>query len=127
MRARRNELCDAEIVVVTFASPRVLKGYRRRCAEPLRVVADEDRVLYRAFGFGRGSVWRGWGWRALRRYVELLRSGHRLERTDADTLQLGGNAVVAPDGTLAWLFAGDGPDDRPSVDEIIEAVRSCRS
>lgn len=124
MRARRNELGNADVVVVTFASPRVLAGYRRRFADPFTVVADEGRLVYQALGFGRGSFWRIWGWKAFRKYAELLRGGHRLERTDSDTRQLGGNAVVGADGTLAWVFAGAGPDDRPSVDEIIEAVRS---
>lgn len=115
---------EAEVVVVTFANPRVLRNYRRRFADPLTVLADEERVLYRALGFGRGSLWRVWGWRSARRYIELLRAGHRLERTDADTLQLGGNAVVGSDGTLAWVFSGRGPDDRPTMDQIISAVRA---
>lgn len=114
---------DAEVVVVTFANPRVLRGYRRRFADPLTVVADEERLLYRALGFGRGSFWRVWGWKSARKYIELLREGHQLERTDSDTRQLGGNAVIAADGTLAWVFAGEGPDDRPTVDQIISAVR----
>ncbi len=124
MRARRTEFGEAEIVVVTFAAPRVLPGYRKRFADPLRVVSDIDRVLYRAFGFGRGAVWRVWGWRAAVRYVQLLRQGHKLEKPTDDTLQLGGDAVVDCDGKLAWLYAGDGPDDRPSVDQILDAVRA---
>ncbi len=110
--------------MVTFARPRTLRGYRRRFAEPFTVVADEDRSLYRALGFGRGSFWRVWGWRAAKRYIELLRKGHRLEKTDADTRQLGGNVVIARDGTLAWRYAGAGPDDRPSIDELLAAVHS---
>lgn len=124
MRARRKEFGDAEIVVVTFASPRVLKGYRRRFADPFTVVADEERLVYRALEFGRGSFWRIWGWKSARKYAELLRQGHRLEKTDADTRQLGGNVVVGRDGRLAWVYAGAGPDDRPDVEELLAAVRS---
>ena len=124
MRVRQDEFGDAEIVVVTFADQRVLKGYRRRFADPLTVVTDEELQLYRTLGFGRGSFWRGWGWKSAKKYIELLRQGHRLEKTDADTRQLGGNAVVGPDGRLAWVYAGAGPDDRPSVDELLEAVQS---
>ncbi len=108
--------------MVTFARPRVLAGYQRRFADPFRVVSDEDLSFYRALDFGRGSFWRVWGWRAAKKYIELLRQGHRLEKTDTDTLQLGGDAVLARDGTLAWRYAGEGPDDRPSVDELIAAV-----
>lgn len=111
-------------MVVTFARPRVLSGYRRRFADPFTVVSDEERQFYRALGFGRGSFWRVWGWRAAKKYIELIRAGGRLEKTDADTRQLGGDAVVDRDGTLAWRYAGAGPDDRPEVDELVAAVRA---
>lgn len=102
-------------------------GYRQRFAVPFIVLSDEERHIYRALGFGRGSFWRIWGWKSAKKYVELLRSGHRLEKTTADTRQLGGNAVVDRDGRLAWIYAGAGPDDRPTVDELIDAVRSLPS
>ena len=126
MRARREELGDADVVVVTFASERVLKGYRRRFADPLTVVTDPERELYRALGFGRGSFWRVWGWKSFKKYVELMRSGAKLEpsSSEADTRQLGGNAVVGRDGRLAWIYSGAGPDDRPTIDAVIQAVRS---
>lgn len=130
MRARLDEtddLADALVVVVTFTKARNLPGYRRRFADPLPVVTDIDRELYRLLELGRGSVARIWGWRSLKKYVSLLRSGQKLgsgpsDRSHEDTLQLGGNAVIAPDGSLAWVFRGSGPDDRPTVDELIAAV-----
>jgi len=126
VRARREELGDSEIVVVTFANARVLPGYRRRFADPFTVVSDHDRLTYRALGFGRGTFWRVWGWKVAVKYFELLRSGRRLEKgePEADTRQLGGNAVIGRDGRLAWIYAGAGPDDRPTVDEVIDVVRS---
>ncbi len=114
----------ADVVVITFTKPRNLKGYRRRFADPLTVVTDENLDLYRAMGFGRGTVARVWGWRMVRAYFPLLRDGYELEKSNEDKLQLGGNAVVGADGTLAWRYAGAGPDDRPSVDELIAAVHS---
>ncbi len=126
--AETDDFADALVVVVTFTRPRNLPGYRRRFAEPLPVLTDQDRALYRMLGLGRGSVARVWGWRSFRSYVGLLRSGGRLDRgpddrTNEDTLQLGGNAVIDAEGRLSWLFRGSGPDDRPSVDELVEAVR----
>jgi hypothetical protein len=119
-----NEISDADLVVITFTRARNLPGYRRRFAAPLRVATDENLELYHALGFRRGSIRRVWGLRATRRYVQLLRGGARLERSDEDTLQLGGNAVFDGEGRLVWRYAGAGPDDRPDVDEIIEALRS---
>lgn len=129
MRARQDELGDSEVVVVTFANPRVLRGYRKRFADPFTVVSDEERLTYQALGFGRGAFWRVWGWKAAKKYVGLLRRGHKLEKGEpqADTRQLGGNALIDRDGRLAWIYAGAGPDDRPSVDELVAAVRSLPS
>ena len=125
MRDRLDELGEAtEVVLITFTDLEALAEYRDRNALPFTVVSDADRAAYRAFGLGRGSVARVWGWRAGLRYVGLLRdSGLRaLRRPTEDTLQLGGDFVVDPDGTLVYGFWGDGPDDRPSVDDLIAAV-----
>ncbi len=61
----------------------------------------------------------------MRSYAGLIRSGRRDVGIQGDTLQLGGDVVIGPTGTIAWLFRGDGPDDRPSVDALIDAV--CRA
>ncbi|MGI8794491.1 MAG: AhpC/TSA family protein [Acidimicrobiales bacterium] len=120
---------DAEIVVVMFASQRILRGYRARFADPLLVVTDEERAGYRAFGLGRGPWWRVYGWATIRRYAQLMRQGRRFERPRAhdDTLQLGGDFVIAADGRVAYAFRSTGPDDRPPVDDLINAVANGRS
>lgn len=110
--------------MVTFAAPRTLAGYRRRFVDPLTVVTDPDRTWYRAFGFGRGRWWRVWGWRAARRYAELLRTGRRDVGIGGDTLQLGGDVLVDRAGRVAWVFHGAGPDDRPDVDELVARLRA---
>jgi hypothetical protein len=122
VRDRLGEFGAAEVVVVTFARQRVLAGYRTRYVAPLTVLSDETRGTYRAFGFGRGSVRRVWGWRALRRYAQLVRSGRHDVGIGGDTLQLGGNVVIDRQGRVAWLFRGTGPDDRPTVDELVTVV-----
>jgi peroxiredoxin len=126
VRERIDELGDAEVVLVLFTARRNLRGYRSRLALPYTVVTSEDRSAYRAYGLGRASLRRTYGWRVLRRYAGLLRSGWRLERPTEDTRQLGGDFVVAPDGTLAYAFRSSGPDDRPPVDDLVEAVRRSR-
>ena len=115
-----------QVVLVTFTHPDNLPGYVDRHDLPFPVLTDPDRRAYAAYGFGRGSVARVWGLRMVRRYLELFREGRwrDLRAPTEDTLQLGGDIVIGPDGTLAWGFWGAGPDDRPSVDEIIAAVRT---
>lgn len=125
MRDRLDELGrSTDVVLITFSEAAVAETYKSAQGLPFPVLVDPDRRSYRAFGLGRGSVARVYGWRALKRYVEIVRSEGVgvLRRPTEDTLQLGGDFVVGPDGTLVWGFWGAGPEDRPSVDELISAI-----
>ncbi len=115
---------DTDVVLLTFTNPENLPAYRHQHQLDIEVLVDPDRCAYRAFGLGRGTIRRIWGLRAAKKYVELLRSdGVRgLARPTEDTLQLGGDFIVDPDGLLVYGFWGNGPDDRPPVDELIQAV-----
>ena len=112
MRDRLDELGEStEVVLITFTDLEALAEYRDRNALPFTVVSDADRAAYRVFGLGRGSVARVWGWRAGLRYVGLLRdSGLRaLRRPTEDTLQLGGDFVVAT-GLTAFEVSEQGQE-----------------
>src|SRR5262245_11357335 len=86
------------------------------------VLVDLDRTAYTAWGLRRGSFARVWldptVWLA---YARLLASGERLRRAGRDTLQLGGDFVVGPGGTIAYSRP-QSADDRPPVAELLEAV-----
>ena len=130
MRNRLTDLGgDTLVVLVTFTDSTSLSDYVELHDLPFPVLTDPDRCAYRDYGLGRGSVWRVWGLKAGRRYLEIIRADGigGLRRPREDTLQLGGDFVIAPDGTLAWGFWGEGPDDRPSVDELVGAVAACRT
>ena len=124
MRDRLDEFGDADVVLVTFTDRDNLPAYRQRHELDLPVVIDADRSAYRAFGLGRGSVHRVWGARAAARYWEILRADGigGLARPVEDTLQLGGDFVVDPEGRLVYGFWGEGPDDRPDVEELLGAL-----
>jgi peroxiredoxin len=122
---RLAEFSNAAVGLITFTRPRNLRGFRHRLGLAYPVLADETLVVYRAYGLRRGSLWRVWGLGAIRAYARLLRRGGRLERPTGDTLQLGGDFVVDRDGRLAYTYRSRGPDDRPSVDDLLNAVLSC--
>lgn len=128
MRDRLNEFgADTELVLVTFTNPKALVSYRAKHKIPFPILVDPDRSVYRAYGLGRATTRRVWSLGVLRTYTQLLwRDGFgALERPTDDTRQLGGDMVIAPDGTLAWGFWSEGPADRPTVNSLIDAVSAC--
>ena len=117
----------ATIALVTFTSPDEITAYQRRRDLPFPILLDEHRDVYDAYGMGRGSFLDVWGWRAIRRYWQILRPSGPGSRSDLrpateDTRQLGGDVVIAPDGRLAWAHWSEHSTDRPSVDDIVGAV-----
>ncbi len=117
----------AAVVLITFTTPDELAAYQRRRRVPFPILIDSDRSVYHAYGLGRGSFLDVWGWRALRRYWQILRPSGPGSRDDLhtpteDTRQLGGDMVIAADGRLVWGHWSDRSTDRPSVDEIVQAV-----
>ena len=123
MRERLSEFGDVEVVVIAFAAPDHVAAYQREQLAPLTVLVDTSRAAYRAYGLGRGSVRTVWGPKVWWAYARLIRRGRRFHRPTEDTLQLGGDFVVGRDGRLAYVFRSDDPDDRPTVDELLGAVR----
>ena len=86
------------------------------------ILVDGDRRAYRAWGLERGSVLGVWGDpRVWLRYGRELASGVRLRRPGADTLQLGGDFVVDPAGTVVYARP-QRRDDRPPVAELVRAL-----
>lgn len=137
MSARLDEVAGpdeqrATIVLVTFTTPDQITAYQRRRNLPFPILVDEQREVYDAYGMGRGSFLDVWGWRAFRRYWQILRpSGpgdrHDLHQATEDTRQLGGDIVITPDGRLSWAHWSVRSTDRPSVDEIVRAVSDASS
>ncbi len=124
VQERRDEL-PGRVACVTFSPPALLGRFAQELHVPgIELFGDPERAAYRAFGFGRGSVARVWLHPAVwRRYWRLVRSGQRTAWSGQDTLQLGGDVVLAPDGRVAWIYRSVGPDDRPSPDALIAAAR----
>jgi peroxiredoxin len=121
--SRHPERETVDVVVVSFADDASrLAAYRDHLGVDVRLVADPDRELYGLFGAGRGSLRRVWSLGTLRLYATLLRRGRRLQRTTEDTRQLGADAVIDASGRVRRLWLPDGPDDRPPVADVIDAV-----
>jgi len=123
VRDRLAEFGDAAVVVVAFSAPEFVASYQRDRLAPMTVLIDETRATYRAYGLGRGSVWTVWGPKIWWAYAKLIAHGRLFQRPTEDTLQLGGDFVVGRDGSIVYAFRSSDPDDRPTVDDLLAAVR----
>ena len=112
----------AEVVVISFATPARLDQYLKIRPWPFRVLADPERVAYRAFGLERAS------WAQLLKpgviltYLGLILRGRRPKAAHEDVHQLGGDFVLDRPGKLLYAYRSSDPADRPDVSELIAAV-----
>ncbi|MCW2961517.1 MAG: uncharacterized protein JWM90_1904 [Thermoleophilia bacterium] len=108
------------VIVVGHGTPDELAAHHADLPPEFVVVADPDQALYDAFHTRRLRRARDLRLK-LSSVPTLLRhlvTGGRLVREGQDLLQLGGDAIVDPDGTVRWVHLSDQPDDRPSIEEL---------
>ena len=122
----RWQALDAAALFVVFDEPDLVRRTMLTGVDvealPFRVLVDRDRSTYARWGLVRARWWTIWlDPKVYLRYWRLLRSGERLQAGGVDVLQMGGDFVVAPDGTLAYARPQQ-RDDRPPVGELLRAA-----
>jgi hypothetical protein len=117
------ERLGLEIVVVTFEARERAEEYVRETGLRWPLLIDRRRVLYSAYGMGRGRWSAIWGPATWWAYIQLIGRGYRLRRPTGDIHQLGGDVLVDPAGQVALHHVGKGPADRPAVAALFERVR----
>lgn len=122
----RWERIDAAAVFVVFDEPDLIR--RTMLADldpdtlPFPVLVDRERQSYARWGLERASWSTVWlDPNVYKTYWRLLRAGHRLRGAGTDLLQLGGDFVVAPDGSVAHSRPQQ-RDDRPPVGELLRTA-----
>ncbi len=124
-RQGRLEELGATAIFVVHDDPALVRRTLLADLEPAYpILVDRDRRAYRAWGLRRGSAWRIWADpRVWLEYVRLLGGGERIRGRGQDTLQLGGDFVVGPDGVLTYARP-QRRDDRPPVADLIRALET---
>ena len=117
------ERLGLEIVVVTFEARERAEEYVRETDLRWPLLIDRRRILYSAYGIGRGRWSAIWGPATWWAYIQLIARGHRLRRPTGDIHQLGGDVLVDPAGRVALHHVGKGPADRPAVAALFDRVR----
>jgi prostamide/prostaglandin F2alpha synthase len=125
-RARSQfEAAGGRLVLIGQATPRQAAHFRRRQGIQLPVLADEDRVSYRAAGAKKGSVADLFNPKVVAKgALTGLREKTIQTRTIGDASQLGGALVIAPGGKVTWSHMSTDAGDNASPEEILAAVRS---
>jgi hypothetical protein len=89
-----------------------------------RFVADPTRKVYRAYGLGRTTPDKVFGFKILKQYARWKRQGRPIRHTADDPMQRGGNFVVNRQGLLTQSHTGFDQAERPSPTEILAALQS---
>jgi hypothetical protein len=114
------------VLVVCQAKPEVLSRYLARQSWTAPVVADPDRAAYRVFGLERTGWLTFFRPRVLWGYLRGMFRGYGLKAPYAgeDVLQLGGDFVLDRTGTVVFAHPSATPTDRPTVPQVLDAIRA---
>ena len=112
------------LVLIGQATPRHAAQFRRRQGIQLPVLADEQRVIYRAAGAKIANLSELFGPRSVSKGLLAGARSRKIQtRTVGNAAQLGGSLVIRPDGQVAWSHMSANAGDNASPEEILAAVR----
>jgi prostamide/prostaglandin F2alpha synthase len=125
-RAREQfEAAGAKLVLIGQLTPRHAAHFRRRENIDVTVLADNDRVSYRAAGTTKGGAAQLIGPGVVAKgLMTTLKTGKMQTRTIGDPAQLGGSMVIAQDGSVVWSHMSRNAGDNASPEEILAALPS---
>ena len=116
---------NAKVVLIGQLTPRHAAHFRRRQQIELPVLADEERVSYKAAGAKVATVGELLGPSVMAKgLMTTLRTGKTQGRTIGHPAQLGGAMVIAPGGAVVWSHMAEDASDNATPEEILGAVRS---
>ena len=117
------EAAGVKLVLIGQLTPRHAAHFRRRQNINLTVLADNDRVSYRAAGAKKGGAAQLIGPSVIAKGVmTTLRTGKTQTRVIGDAAQLGGAMVIAQDGTVVWSKMAKDASDNASPQDILAAL-----
>ena len=124
-RARHDfRAANVNLVLIGQGTPRQAAEFRRRQGIQLPVLADRDRVSYKAAGTKVGGMTDLFSPQTVAKgLLATARTRRTQTRTVGHPAQLGGTLVVAPDGRVVWSHLAQDASDNAPPEEILAAVR----
>ena len=111
-------------MLIGQGTPRQAAEFRRRQGIQLPVLADHDRVSYKAAGTKVGGVTDLFSPQTVAKgLLATARTRRTQTRTIGNAAQLGGALVVLPDGSIPWSRMAEDASDNAPPEEILAAVR----
>ncbi len=117
---------NAEALFVLHDEAELVRaGMLKDLEVPFPVLIDVARQAYRDWGLGRAPPIQTYvSPRHVLGYARMLLGGERLHRPGKDTLQLGGDFVVGPDGVIRYSHPQSAADDRPPVGLLLRHLEN---
>jgi len=93
-------------------------GFRAAMKSPHTFISDPDRVLYQAFGLGRGTGRQLMNPRTFARGFGATLRGHWVGAPIGDPWQMPGVFLINPNGEVSWEYRSVDASDNASVPDI---------
>jgi peroxiredoxin len=124
-RARQDfKAAGVNLVLIGQGTPRQAAEFRRRQGVQLPVLADHDRVSYKAAGTKVGGVTDLFSPQTVAKGIlATARTGRTQTRTIGHPAQLGGTLVIAPGGRVVCSHMAEDASDNASPEDILAAIR----
>ncbi len=113
---------NVQVAVVTFENDFFARSYAEETSLPWPILVDETRATYRGYGMLSASRWNVWGPGTWWAYLKAMLRGETLRKSEGDVYQRGGDVLIAPDGIVALHYVGNGPADRPAVENLLARI-----
>ena len=117
------EALGLRIYLISFGQEWQAKRWLEETQAPFPLLLDPDRSVYRAYGLERSAA-KSWNPKMLLHYLGLILKGRKLRPIQGDSNQLGGDFIVDREGTIRLACPSEDPADRPSVEMLLQTLRS---
>ncbi len=117
------EAAGAQLVLIGQATPRHAAHFRRRYADGVMILADEDRKSYKAIGAKVGSVGDLVGPEMLAKgLMTTVRRGVVQGRTIGHPAQLGAAMVIVPGDEVVFSHLARNAADNADPEDMLAAL-----
>jgi len=110
------------VVFVTMGTPPQAAEFREKMQSPHKFIADNARLLYKAFGLGKGEGKQVMSPRIFAKGFGATLRGHWVGKAIGDPWQMPGIFKIDPDGMVAWEYRSLDSADYPEVEQLASAL-----